>query len=401
MNVRRSVARRFFGRGRRSRARLGGVAGAMGIGAGAMYLLDPDRGPRRRALVRDRTAHALRRARSFAEKSRRDLGYRARGLLAELGAIFRHEVVTDDLLVQRVRARMGRAVSHPHAVEVSAADGRVTLRGPVLTGDVRELLSSVTRVPGVVAVDDQLEVHTQDDAVPALHGGYRCAGERSERWSPVARLALGLLGGGLVVSGLARGGRGGLAVAAAGAALLVRDVENQPLRRVLGVGAGRRAVDVHKTVTVRAPLSDVFAFFSAIENFPRFMAHVKEVRRTGAGRYHWVAAGPAGIPVSWDGEISHLDPDRALGWRSLPGARVGNAGIARFEPNADGSTRVDIQMSYNPPAGALGHLVASLFGADPKHALDEDMVRFQSILERGKTTAHGARVTAAEVAPKV
>jgi hypothetical protein len=60
------------------------------------------------------------------------------------------------------------------------------------------------------------------------------------------------------------------------------------------------------------------------------------------------------------------------GWKSIGESPVGNAGIVRFEANPEGGTRVDIRLSYNPPAGALGHAVASFFGADPKHALDED-----------------------------
>ena len=38
-----------------------------------------------------------------------------------------------------------------------------------------------------------------------------------------------------------------------------------------------------------------------------------------------------------------------------------------------------------------------MFGADPKSAMDEDLVRFQSLLERGKTTAHRHEVRAEEV----
>jgi uncharacterized membrane protein len=364
-----------------------------------MFLLDPDRGARRRALARDKSVHVVHRFASLFDKAARDLGYRTGGLVAEARAVVRHEAVTDDILVQRVRSRMGRAVSHPHAVEVSARDGHVTLRGPILAGEVRELLSTVDRVQGVTDVDNQLEVHTRDEAVPALQGE-RPHPQRATPWSPLLRVAAGALGTALVSFGLSRRDRSGALVAAAGAALLVRDVADRPLRQVLGIGAGRRAVDFHKTITVRAPISDVFAFFSRIENFPRFMSHVKEVQKTGDHRYRWTAAGPAGIPVSWQGEICELTPDRVLAWRSLPGAAVRNAGVARFETNPDGSTRLDIRMSYNPPAGALGHLVASLFGADPKHAMDEDLVRFQSILEQGKTTAHGEEVRFGDLATK-
>jgi uncharacterized membrane protein len=49
-------------------------------------------------------------------------------------------------------------------------------------------------------------------------------------------------------------------------------------------------------------------------------------------------------------------------------------------------------MSYNPPAGALGHAVATLFGSDPKSAMNEDLVRLKSLLETGKTTAKGKEV---------
>ena len=46
-----------------------------------------------------------------------------------------------------------------------------------------------------------------------------------------------------------------------------------------------------------------------------------------------------------------------------------------------------MRLSYNPPAGALGHAGAWLMGTDLKTALDEDMVRLKSLLEHGKTTA--------------
>ena len=77
---------------------------------------------------------------------------------------------------------------------------------------------------------------------------------------------------------------------------------------------------------------------------------------------------------------------------------IANAGVIRFEPTDDGGTRVDIRLSYNPPAGALGHLAALLFGDDPKSAMDEDLVRLKSLLEEGKASAPGKKVTREELA---
>ena len=78
---------------------------------------------------------------------------------------------------------------------------------------------------------------------------------------------------------------------------LARAVTNLELKRLIGIGAGRWAVTIQKTVSVAAPIEEVFDFWSRYENFPRFMAHVRDVRRTPGGRAWWTVAGPAGVPV--------------------------------------------------------------------------------------------------------
>ena len=60
-----------------------------------------------------------------------------------------------------------------------------------------------------------------------------------------------------------------------------------------------------------------------------------------------------------------------------------NSGLVRFDSNAGGTTRVQVRLSYNPPAGAAGHAVAALFGADPKREMDEDLMRMKSLMETG------------------
>ena len=80
-----------------------------------------------------------------------------------------------------------------------------------------------------------------------------------------------------------------------------------------------------------------------------------------------------------------------IAWKSVEGASVENAGIVRFDPNEDGSTRVEVKLSYNPPGGAVGHAVAALFGSDPETEMDEDLMRMKSFIETGVQPGDAAR----------
>ena len=368
-----------------------GVIGGLGLGASVMYLLDPERGRRRRAMLRDGVLSRAIDSELFLKKSRRDIGNRARGMAAKTrNRVFPGRPVEDDVLAERVRSKMGRYVSHPGAIEVSVAAGQVTLRGPVLADEADGLVRAVESVRGVREVEDRLEVYSEPGAVPALQGGGRRAGETPEilqrRWSPAAREVGSGVGGTLLLLGLKRRGGLGMAATALGTGLMARSISNRSARQLTGLGTGRRAVDYRKTITVGAPVDEVYDAWSRVENFPRIMSHIREVRDIGNGRTRWTATGPAGVPVSWDAVVTQDVPGEILAWRSEPGSMIDNAGFIRFEPVGDGeSTRVDIHLSYNPPAGSAGDVVASLLGADPKSAMDEDMVRFQSLVEEGRT----------------
>jgi uncharacterized membrane protein len=72
----------------------------------------------------------------------------------------------------------------------------------------------------------------------------------------------------------------------------------------------------------------------------------------------------------------------------------------RFEALDDNTTRLQVRIAYHPPAGALGHAIARLFGRDPKHQLDDDLLRFKSLLENGKARGRGRQVSRQEIAPR-
>jgi uncharacterized membrane protein len=57
----------------------------------------------------------------------------------------------------------------------------------------------------------------------------------------------------------------------------------------------------------------------------------------------------------------------------------------RFRGASDNRTDIDIRLEYAPPAGVFGHSVATLFGDNPKQAMDEDLARLKSMLEAERT----------------
>jgi uncharacterized membrane protein len=116
----------------------------------------------------------------------------------------------------------------------------------------------------------------------------------------------------------------------------------------------------------------------------RFMANVREVRRTSRpGQSHWMVSGPAGSTIEFDALLTEFIPNEVIAWKTVEGSAVGHARLVRFDRNADRTTRVQIRMSYNPPAGGLGHAAAWLFGADPRTQMDADLARMKTLIETG------------------
>lgn len=132
------------------------LATGLGLGAGIMYLLDPDRGRRRRALLRDKCAWSARRTGEIFEGTARDLRNRTQGIVAELQSRFSSAPVDDGVLVDRVRSQLGHIVPHPAAIQVTAQNGKVTLSGPIVANKIDRLLSCVRHVKGVNEVVNNL-----------------------------------------------------------------------------------------------------------------------------------------------------------------------------------------------------------------------------------------------------
>lgn len=213
----------------------------LGLGSGLMFLLDPDRGKRRRALLRDKCAWSARKTGEAFEVTARDLRNRAQGIASGVQSTFKGAPTDDTVLTDRVRSKLGRVVSHPHAVQVTAQDGTVTLAGPILEHEVPYLLGCVNRVSGVKEVVNNLEVHAEAGNHPALQGGRERQGNRfefmQENWSPAARFIAGAVGASLAAYGGTRRGALGAGLGAAGLLLLTRGVTNTGFGHLLHLGS--------------------------------------------------------------------------------------------------------------------------------------------------------------------
>lgn len=142
---------------------------------------------------------------------------------------------------------------------------------------------------------------------------------------------------------------------------------------------------VTQAITVNKPREDVYLAWRNFARLPEFMTHLESVEITSPTQSHWRAKGPAGKTVEWDAEITDDTPNERIAWRSLPGADVENGGTVRFKaaPGKRG-TEIHLEMRYAPPGGALGSLVATLFGENPEQQTHDDLRRFKQMLETGE-----------------
>jgi uncharacterized membrane protein len=198
-----------------------------------------------------------------------------------------------------------------------------------------------------------------------------------------SRLVLGAAGGLLAVRGARKGGAMGVALGLAGVGLLARAVIPGRTIRLLRE-ATEQSVELETMLPIGAPLEAVWELWSNFENFPRFMAHLSDVRKIDEGHSHWVAHGPAGVPVEWDAVVTDWVPQQFIGWSSLEASPVRTSGQVRLRRTGDRVTETDVRLVFAFRGAGVGQSITSLLGADPERALHDDLGRLKSLLEQAQ-----------------
>jgi uncharacterized membrane protein len=135
--------------------------------------------------------------------------------------------------------------------------------------------------------------------------------------------------------------------------------------------------DHQATVTVNAPVAQVYPMFTHFNDFPKFMHFVKEVTYRDDQTSHWV------VDVmgrhAWDAVNDGWIENQQIGWRSTDGLQ--NWGKVTFQPVNDTQTQVTVDIHYTPPVGVLGNVGEKLgAGSRFEHALQEDLNHFAKMV---------------------
>ena len=157
---------------------------------------------------------------------------------------------------------------------------------------------------------------------------------------------------------------------------------------------------VGRTVTIRRPRAELYAFWRDFQNLAGFMENLEKVQPTGAnGRSVWTIKAPAGQTVDVETEIAREVENELIAWRSVAGSDIDTEGRVTFEdaPGERG-TRVGLIIAYDPPAGAAGKAVAKMFMREPAIQARRDLKRFKMLMETGEIATNAMRPSESEQA---
>jgi uncharacterized membrane protein len=133
---------------------------------------------------------------------------------------------------------------------------------------------------------------------------------------------------------------------------------------------------------IDAPADKAYAWWRGLTNLPSVMPDVESITAAGpdSTTTHWKVSGPLGKTVEWDARITEDVPKEKIAWASIGGDNtVATSGAVRFDDHGD-TTGVEVALTYDPPAGVVGEVVATLF-ADPQTKVERAVQAFKEQIE--------------------
>ena len=133
--------------------------------------------------------------------------------------------------------------------------------------------------------------------------------------------------------------------------------------------------NIEQSIDVEVPVRTAYDQWTQFEEFPRFMEGVEEVRQLDDTHTHWRTK-IAGKEKEFDAEITEQTPDQRIAWTSEAGAE--HAGVVTFHRIDDGTTRVMLQLDYQPDG--VAEKVGDKLGLVQRR-VKGDLERFKQLIE--------------------
>ena len=102
---------------------------------------------------------------------------------------------------------------------------------------------------------------------------------------------------------------------------------------------------IEETIDVDVPVTTAYNQWTQFEKFPEFMEGIERVEQLDDTHLLW-SAEIGGKKETWKAEITEQHPDHRVAWKAIEGPK--NAGVVTFHQLDEGSTRVAVQMDWEP-----------------------------------------------------
>ena len=147
------------------------------------------------------------------------------------------------------------------------------------------------------------------------------------------------------------------------------------------------ASDHEASIDVHVPVRTAYDQWTQFEEFPRFMDGVQSIHQLTDDRLAWVVK-IGGVTREFETTITEQTPDQRIAWTTTEGPS--HAGVVTFHKIDDNTTRVSLQMDYDPE-GFL-ESVADKVGFVSSR-LEGDMENFKKFIEARDTETGAWRGT--------
>ena len=199
------------------------------------------------------------------------------------------------------------------------------------------------------------------------------------------RIISTLAGSLLVLHGLKRGKK--FSEMSLGSFLLFRGVTGYcPVTEAISSKASRthhQNINIRNNAIINKPRHEVYAFWRKLENLPLFMKHLESVEVIDEKTSLWKAKIPGGLAtIEWESEIVHDVPNERIGWHSLPGSELKNAGNVQFKDAGNNMTELETVISYEAPGGIIGEGIGKLLNPVFEKMVKSDIESFKEYLEQ-------------------